>query len=97
MLTSKSTFQPTVLHIGGKAFIIPDWEEVPLGTQMGDIVWEKKPLEKSKTTLKFKSSTSSAMYTLYKLGSKYQCNCPGFWRSQTRECKHVKKAKSQGF
>ena len=24
----------------------------------------------------------------------YSCNCPGVWRSKTRECKHIKELKS---
>jgi hypothetical protein len=44
---------------------------------------------------KFKSSSSDLEYTTKKFGDKYSCNCPGYWRSHSRECKHIKEVKSK--
>jgi len=44
---------------------------------------------------KFKSSTSDYEYTTKVLGNKFSCNCPGYWRSYSRECKHVKEIKNK--
>lgn len=94
LLTSKANFQPSLFRSNeGKVYIVPDWKEVPSTTSLKDIVWNKVK-QKSKTSFKIKSSTSNVEYTIFKVGSKYQCNCPGYWRSKKRECKHIRNLRS---
>jgi len=42
----------------------------------------------------FESSSSDQKYTVTKLKEDYKCTCPGYWRSFTRECKHIKSIKN---
>tara|TARA_R110000751_G_scaffold255344_1_gene354866 strand:- start:2434 stop:2727 length:294 start_codon:yes stop_codon:yes gene_type:complete len=51
-----------------------------------------KPVEE---IYKFKSSSSDYEYTTKKFKDKISCNCPGYWRSKDRECKHVKQIKNR--
>ena len=41
----------------------------------------------------FKSSSSDQIYKVTKLKDNYKCNCPGYYRSYSRECKHIKSLK----
>ena len=89
---------PALLDIGDKKYLVPDWKEVDPNTTLDDINWTKpeKPEPKVEPNLfKFKSSSSDAVYTVRKIMDSYKCNCPGYWRSKTRECKHIKEVKNK--
>ena len=40
-------YPPTLVSIGGKKYIVPTWEQVPLTTTLEEIVWESPKIEKS--------------------------------------------------
>ena len=89
---------PALTVISGKKYLLPDWKEVDLKTTLEDINWIKpiKPEPKVEPNLfKFKSSSSDSIYTVRKIMDSYKCNCPGYWRSKTRECKHIKEVKNK--
>jgi hypothetical protein len=89
---------PALIELGGKKFMVPDWKEVDPKTTLEDINWTKpiKPEPKVEPNLfKFKSSSSDAIYTVRKIMDSYKCNCPGYWRSKIRECKHIKEVKNK--
>ena len=89
---------PALLNIGDKKYIVPNWTEVDSNATLDDINWIKpvKPEPKVEPNLfKFKSSSSDAVYTVRKIMDSYKCNCPGYWRSKTRECKHIKELKNK--
>lgn len=89
--TVNSSVPPAILFINNKTFIVPSWIEVPLGTKLEQIVWRPEKIIKTETpnVIEVKSS-SGGVYQIQKIGNKYQCNCPGFWRSKDRICKHIK-------
>jgi len=89
---------PALLNIGDKKYLVPDWKEVDPNTTLDDINWIQpvKPEPKIEPNLfKFKSSSSNAVYTVRKIMDSYKCNCPGYWRSKARECKHIKELKNK--
>lgn len=89
---------PALTVINGKKYLLPDWKEVDPKTTLEDINWIKptKPEPKVEPNLfKFKSSSSDSIYTVRKIMDTYKCNCPGYWRSKTRECKHIKEVKNK--
>jgi len=82
----------------GEKYIIPGDIKVHPETTFLDIKWIKPKKLKKKLppeTYEFKSSSSDSIYQVKKTGDKYQCNCPGYWRSYTRECKHIKQIKNK--
>lgn len=90
-------YPPTLVSIGGKKYIVPTWEQVPLNTTLEEIVWESPKIEKSQKE-KFEFSSKSdpnikyitEKHTLPNGQIKYSCNCPGVWRAKDRKCKHIK-------
>jgi hypothetical protein len=94
--TYEHDFLPPGLYTNfeGKKYITPTWQEVHPQTTLEDINWVKpKKIEHEipKDTWEFKSSSSESVYTVKQTGhNKFQCNCPGYWRSAERKCKHVK-------
>lgn len=89
---------PSLIEINNKKYLVPDWKEVDKNTTLDDINWTKpeKPEVKIEPNIfKFKSSSSDSIYTVRKIGNVYRCNCPGYWRSKTRECKHIKEVKNK--
>ena len=91
---------PTLIELNGKKFMLPDWKEVDPKTTLEDIKWiipdkeEDKP-KQDPDLFKFKSSSSDSIYTVRRIMDSYKCNCPGYWRSKTRECKHIKEIKNK--
>lgn len=90
---------PPVLGIfNGKRYLLPLWKEVPMGTTMEDIQWDKpqrQPELKIITETFVSSSDSSILYETRKIkeadGSyTYSCTCPGAWRAKDKRCKHIK-------
>lgn len=80
--------------INNKKYLTPDWIEVHPDTTFSDVrpaVIEQAPqVPESPTTWTFKSESSDSTYTVRQAGLKLSCNCPGFYRSKERKCKHVK-------
>jgi hypothetical protein len=101
---SKSPFQPALVNIKGKKYMVPDWKEVLPETTINDIKAgevEKRGRKKgqsqiSNTIVKTPSSSSSEIYTttFYPNSGKYYCDCPGTWRT-AGNCKHVKSLRTK--
>ena len=87
-------FPPTLFtNLEGQKYILPTWIPVHEETTLNDIEWikpEKVEAKPEPETWKFESSSSDAVYTVRKVGITYKCNCPGYWRSYERKCKHIK-------
>ena len=102
MINNKHFHPPALLYIGGKKYIVPTWEEVPLNTELKDIQWEKEniqpPVKKEPKIIIETFVSSSDVSILYKTkkieredGSYvYSCTCPGAWRAKDKRCKHIK-------
>tara|TARA_R110000803_G_scaffold99288_1_gene167336 strand:- start:319 stop:762 length:444 start_codon:yes stop_codon:yes gene_type:complete len=98
---SRATFNPALVDIGGKRYMVPDWIEVIPETTLNDISKaepETRGRTKGKTKniiVKTPSSSSDEIYTTtyYPNSEKYYCDCPGTWRTKGN-CKHVKKMKN---
>lgn len=84
---------PMIVDLVTKKAIIPWWVNVPLDTTLDDIIWERGDMEIIKpqsNIIEVASSSGEGKYQIKKIGDKYQCNCPGYWRSKDRICKHIK-------
>jgi len=102
MIVHKHWMPPTLVFIKGKQYLIPSWKEVPLGTELSDITWEKEkiqPVVKKEPKILVETFVSSSdVSILYKTkkveredGSfAYSCTCPGAWRAKDKRCKHIK-------
>jgi hypothetical protein len=91
-------YPPGLIKLKGKKYIVPGWQEVLPETTLQDITWVKPEVKKPKlerNTWEFKSSSSTSIYKVTQVGDKISCNCPGYWVSKTRECKHIKEVKEQ--
>ena len=94
---------PALIRVRDKQYLIPTWTEVHPEAQLSDVMWERpehKVQKPNVTTKQFTSKsnpdiTYTAKKTMLPTGKiQYSCNCPGVWRSKTRECKHMKEMKS---
>jgi len=84
---------PMIVDLVTKKAIIPWWINVPLNTTLDDIVWireDKVEVKPQSNIIEVASSSGEGKYQIKKVGNKYQCNCPGYWRSKDRVCKHIK-------
>lgn len=82
--------------VEGQKWIIPSWKKVLPETTLDDIEWVKPEIEKTEViNWEFKSSSSNAVYTVKNKGKNYYCNCPGYWRSFDKKCKHIKEVISK--
>jgi hypothetical protein len=90
--TVSSSIPPSILNINNKTYVVPSWIEVPLGTQLDQIIWKPEKIIKveNPNVIEIKSSSGGGTYQIRKIGNVYQCNCPGYWRSKDRVCKHIK-------
>ena len=62
-------------------------------TTMDDIevIKTRSRKKKQESTLhSFESASSGSIYTVREVAGKYKCNCPGYYRSKERKCKHIK-------
>jgi hypothetical protein len=93
----ESRLKPSIARVKDKTFITPGWIPCHPKTELSDIIWTQKLPKEEKLkeidTWRFKSSSGDGEYVTKKNGFKYTCNCPGFWRSKDRECKHIKEVK----
>lgn len=89
--TIEGLLPPRLFKTNGKLYIVPQWIEVPADTTDDQVV-HKLPdyLVKNKSVLvgRFKSSSSNAIYAVFKKGTDYSCDCPGFIFN--KKCKHIK-------
>lgn len=101
----KHLYPPALVYIGEKTYLIPGWKEVPKGTLLQDIKWEKETFEKKKLKVITKtfvsSSDDSILYKTEKAEQpdgtfKYNCDCPGRWRAKDKRCKHIKELETYG-
>lgn len=99
----KGFLPPSLISIGGKTHIVPSWQEVHPATTLKDIKWEKEEVKSTQPEVIVKEFTSKSNPNITYRAEKttlptgkiqYSCNCPGVWRSKTRECKHIKELKS---
>lgn len=81
-----------IINISDKTYILPVWLRVPQDTTLDQIEWEKEiPTPKTDSNIiQVASSSGEGKYQIQKLGDTYKCNCPGYWRSKDRICKHIK-------
>jgi hypothetical protein len=88
----KSPFAPAIANFPNKSYIVPMWLEVPIGTELSQVTWEKDiPSPKSDPNIfEVPSSDGKGFYQVQKVGVKWTCNCQGYWRSKDRICKHIK-------
>ena len=98
-----SWMPPAFINVGGKKYLMPKWVEVHPETQFSDVIWEKPKLEIKQPQMVTKTFVSKSnpeityearKVTLPTKEVTYSCNCPGVWRSKTRECKHIKELKN---
>ena len=102
MINYKHWYPPAILNIGSKCYIVPTWKEIPLGTELKDIQWEKEtiqPAVKKEPRIIIEtfvsSSDNSILYKTKKVEREdgsyvYNCTCPGAWRAKDKRCKHIK-------
>jgi hypothetical protein len=87
---------PVLFNFVDKLAICPWWVNVPLGTTFDDIVWIKDDGTQTNpkpNNIEVKSSDGSSKYIIKKVGDKYHCSCPGYYRAKDRICKHIKQLK----
>lgn len=87
-----SPFAPAIINLSNKSYIVPAWVEVPVGTELDQVTWERDitPPKPDPNIFKIPSSDGKGFYQVQKVGIKWTCNCPGYWRSKDRICKHIK-------
>jgi len=104
MYKQDSWMPPAFTNMGGKKYLLPKWVEVHPETQSSDVLWERPKPKVRETKMITKMFTSKSnpdityearKVTLPTKEVTYSCNCPGVWRSKTRECKHIKELKSE--
>lgn len=107
MIEIKSFTHPVLISLRGKTYITPQWIEVPAGTTLKDIKWEKTtpspPVKKEPKIIIetfVSSSDSSILYKTKKVEREdgsftYSCTCPGVWRAKDKRCKHIKTLEKQ--
>ena len=88
----KSHVHPGIVNFLTKTYILPMYLEVPPGTTLDQIEWERTyPTPKpNPNIIKVDSSSGQGKYQIQKIGDTYKCSCPGYWRSKDRICKHIK-------
>ena len=85
--TSNGIHSPALAKIGDKLYIMPDWKEVPHGTTLSQISWNRPKVVKVKVEQKKVTGSRGATYTLTKQpNGKWMCSCAGY--SFRRFCKH---------
>ena len=103
MYKQDSWMPPVFVNVGGKKYLVPKWIEVHPEAQLSDVMWERPERKVEKPNVIVKKFTSKSnpdiIYTTKKTilptgKIQYSCNCPGVWRSKTRECKHIREMKS---
>lgn len=89
----QSSLRPAIVDLPKGTFVVPAWVEVPRGTTLDQIVWENEIQPKSNPSIIKVEGSSGSTYFIQKIGNKYKCSCPGYFRSKDRVCKHIKQLK----
>ena len=87
---------PSLLTIDNQKYMMPGWVKVDPKTTLKDCK-HIKPIVKKETIEEFSfgSSSSNSTYTAKRFTKpngevKFNCTCPGVWRSKDRQCKYIK-------
>lgn len=98
--TANGTGAYTLITIRGKKFVCPAWVEVPMDTQMSDVMVEKEPEKPKEVTLEDKSwefiGSKGNKYTVKRSGGGWTCTCPASMFQKFKDCKHIVQAKNEG-
>jgi hypothetical protein len=89
----QSSLRPAIVELPKGTFVVPAWVEVPKGTTLDQIIWENEPQPKPNSNIIKVEGSSGSTYFIQKIGNKYKCSCPGYFRSKDRVCKHIKQLK----
>jgi hypothetical protein len=95
-----SILPPGLINVNNRKYITPNWIPCHPQTELSDIDWVKitptKNEIKEVNIWRFKSSSGDGEYVTKKVGVKFSCNCPGFWRAKDRDkgCKHIQEIKT---
>ena len=88
----------TLIESNGKKFLCPAWIEVPMETQMKDIMVEeapKAPRVESGPDKEWEFIGSKGnKYTVARKGGSYSCTCPASVFQKFKDCKHIVEAKN---
>lgn len=96
----ESPTPPSLFQTLGKKYIVPGWQPVHPNTELSDIIWVKPKTETETVVIEkekweFIGSDGVTKYFVRKTGNLFRCTCPGYYRSHSRECKHIKECKSK--
>lgn len=86
----QSSLRPAIIELPKGTFVVPAWVEVPKGTELDQIVWVQETKPKLDPNIIKVIGSSGDTYIIQKIGNKYKCSCPGYFRSKDRVCKHIK-------
>ena len=91
----------TLIESNGKKYICPRWIEVPLETELGDIVVlegkAEPPRVESKKDMEWTFVGSRGNeYTVSRKMGEYTCTCPASVFQKFKDCKHILQAKQEG-
>ena len=82
MITIQSPVPPAIAHIGDRTIVVPSWVEVPAGTTLDMIHWERPILVKSEV-----AQHHVGKYIIHVHGNgRVTCECPGYMFR--KKCKH---------
>ena len=88
-----------IVKLNNKTILMPRGFEVHPKTTLEDVIvtkiQKKKKKKQESNTHTFKSSSSDSVYTVRETLGTFKCNCPGFYRSKDRKCKHIKLLESK--
>ena len=75
-----SPFAPAIINLPNKSYIVPVWLEVPIGTELDQVTWERDitPPKPDPNIFKVPSSDGKGFYQVQKVGVKWTCNCQGY-------------------
>lgn len=82
MIVINSIYPPALAELGGKLYAVPSWTEVPKGTTLSMLKWNKPAQVKVEVVTKHVGKYIINIYT----NGKVTCDCPGF--TYRRKCKH---------
>ena len=87
--SSRSTFPPVIVVLGNKTWITPDWQEVPHGTTISQVSWNKpKSVPQVKVETRTVTGSKGNSYVITRGPSgKWSCTCPGY--GFRKFCKHT--------
>jgi hypothetical protein len=89
----QSSLRPAIVKLSKGTFVVPAWVEVPKDTTLDQIIWENESQPKPDSNIIKVEGSSGSTYFIQKIGNKYKCSCPGYFRSKDRVCKHIKQLK----